>query len=176
MSCDDVAAAILDEGLPRPEGFQAHLDACPRCRELSRLQASASTLKLPAPPPLAPLSPASIQGEVRRRQHRRRAAAGTAVAGALVALFFAVTPRQVPVAPMNEEPVETVLTLPALDLLAEEVAGYTQRDPTFDDELYEPFGMLALWVRPPAATALSDQSFQRALAPLHPSPTQELAR
>ncbi|KFE66696.1 hypothetical protein [Hyalangium minutum] len=176
MSCDGVAAAILDDGLPRPEGFQAHLDQCPRCRELSRLQASASSLRMPAPPPLQPLSPQSIQGEVRRRQHRRRAVAGTAVAGALAALVFAVSPREVPVAPMKESPVETVLTLPALDLLAEEIASYTQRDPTFDDEIYKPFGMLALWVRPPASTALSDRSFQRAIAPLHPSPTQELAR
>lgn len=176
MSCDDVAAAILDDGLPRPAGFQAHLDQCPRCREFFRLQASASSLKLPMPPPLEPLSPQSIQGVVRRRQQRRRAVAGTAVAGALAALFFAVTPREAPVASMKEAPVETVLTLPALDLLADEVASYTQRDPTFDDEIYEPFGMLALWVRPPATTALSDRSFQRALAPLHPSPTQELAR
>jgi len=176
MSCDDVAAAILDDRLPRPADFQAHLDQCPRCREFSRLQASASALRLPGPPPLEPLSQQSILGEVRRRQHRRRAVAGTAVVGALAALVLVVTPRQAPIVPVMEAPAEAVLTLPALDLLAEEIASYTQSDPTFDDETYAPFGTLALWVRPPTNTALSDQSFQRALAPLHPSPTQELAR
>jgi hypothetical protein len=176
MSCDAVAAAILDDTLPRPEGFQAHLEQCPRCRELSRLQASASALKLPGPPPLEPLSRQSILGEVRRRQRQRRAIAGTAVAGALAAVVLAVMPRQEPTVPAVQLPVETVLTLPALDLLIEEVESYTQRDPTFDDETYAPFGTLALWVRPPTNTALSDRSFRRALAPLHPSPTQEVAR
>ncbi|HYH98409.1 hypothetical protein [Hyalangium sp.] len=180
MSCDEVTAAIVDDGLPRPADFQAHLDQCPRCRELVRLQASASALRLPGPPPLELISPQALQEEVRRRQHRRRAVAGAAVVGAVAVLALFIMPRQVPTAPdmdvaMDMSPAAGV-ALPPLDLLMEEVRGYTRRDPTFDDETYAPFGMLALWVRPPTAVALNDRPFQRALAPLHPSPTQELAR
>jgi hypothetical protein len=178
MSCDEVAAAIVDDGLPRPADFQAHLDQCPRCRELARLQASASALRLLGPPPLEPISQQALQGEVRRRQHRRRAVAGAAVVGAVAVLALFIMPRQVPTVPVMDMdmPPATGLVLPPIDLLIEEVQGYTQRDPTFDDETYAPFGMLAVWVRPPTAVALNDRPFQRALAPLHPSPTQELAR
>jgi hypothetical protein len=61
-------------------------------------------------------------------------------------------------------------------LLLAEVESYTRRDPTFDDETYAPFGALALWVRPSAPIALNDRPFRTALAPLHPSPTQEPSR
>jgi hypothetical protein len=191
MSCDDVAAAIVDEGLPRPPGFQAHLEQCPKCRELARLQASASMLRLPVPPPLAPVPRQSILGEVRRRQHRRRAVAGVAVLGAVTTLLLFVVPRQAPTVPIAEVPltrgvsgaveaepatVEPVDMLPSLALLLDEVESYTQRDLTFNDETYAPFGALALWVRPPEPIALNDRPFRTALAPLHPSPIQEPAR
>jgi hypothetical protein len=186
MSCDEVAAAIVDEGLPRPAEFQAHLEQCPRCRELARLQASASKLRLPGPPPLAPVPHESILGEVRRRQHRRRAVAGAAVVGAVATLAFFVMPRQAPTVPVTVMPPErvvaetvepeTVAMLSSLSLLFDEVEGYTQRDLSFDDETYAPFGALALWVRPPEPIALNDRPFRAALAPLHPSPIQEPAR
>jgi len=178
MSCDDVAAAIVDEGLPRPPEFRAHLEQCPRCRELARLQASASMLRLPVPPPLAPVPHQSILGEVRRRQHRRRAAAGVAVLGAVATLLFFVMPRQAPTVPVAKVPAtpEPVDIWPSLALLVDEVESYTQRDLTFNDETYAPFGALALWVRPPEPIALNDRPFRRALAPLHPSPIQEPAR
>jgi hypothetical protein len=184
MSCDDVAAAIVDEGLPRPPEFQAHLEQCPQCRELARLQASASILRLPVPPPLAPVPPQSILGEVRRRQHRRQAVAGAAVLGAVATLLLFGVPRQAPPAPVAEVPLERVVPaapvqldiVPSLALLFDEVESYTQRDLTFDDETYAPFGELALWVRPPEPIALNDRPFRTALAPLHPSPIQEPAR
>jgi hypothetical protein len=178
MSCDDVAAAIVDEGLPRPPQFEAHLEQCPQCRELARLQASASMLRLPGPPPLAPVPRQSILGEVRRRQHRRRAAAGVAVLGAVATLVLFVVSRQAPTVPVADVPAtsEPVDMLPSLALLLEEVESYTQRDLTFDDETYAPFGGLALWVRPPEPIALNDRPFRTALSPLHPSPIQEPAR
>jgi hypothetical protein len=191
MSCDDVAAVIVDEGLPRPAEFQAHLEQCPRCRELARLHASASMLRLPGPPPLAPVPRQSILGEVRRRQQRRRAVAGATVVGAVATLVFFVIPRQAPTVPVMDtspesvasgtvEPEmvapETMAMLSSLALLLEEVEGYTQRDLTFDDETYAPFGALPLWVRPPEPIALNDRPFRTALAPLHPSPIQEPAR
>lgn len=191
MSCDEVAAAIVDEGLPRPAEFQAHLEQCPRCRELARLQASASKLRLPAPPPLAPVPHKSILGEVRRRQHRRRAVAGVAVMGAVATLVFFVMPRQAPTVPVTVMPPERVVAetvepevvapeamamLSSLTSLIGEVEGYTQRDLTFEDGTYAPFGALALWVRPPEPIALNDRPFRAALTPLHPSPIQEPAR
>jgi hypothetical protein len=191
MSCDDVAAAILDEGLPRPPEFQAHLEQCPRCRELAGLQASASMLRLPVPPPLTPVPRQSILGEVRRRQHRRRAVAGVAVLGAVATLVLFVVPRQAPTVPVAEVPLESVVSeavkpepatsepvdiWPSLALLIDEVESYSERDLAFNDETYAPFGALALWVRPPEPIALNDRPFRTALAPLHPSPIQEPAR
>ena len=94
MSCEDVAAAILDDRLTRPTAFQAHLEQCPRCRELAQLHSSASELRLPAPPPLAPIPARSIVGEVRRRAQRRRTVAGTVVAGAAAVLALFAMPRK----------------------------------------------------------------------------------
>jgi hypothetical protein len=175
MSCHDVAAAIVDEGLPRPPDFQSHLDRCSRCRELARLHASASRLRLPSPPPLAPLPRQSVLGEVRRRHHRRRAAAGTFVVGAVAAVALFVMPRTVPPMPLTSTPLEQEEPA-SIGLLLNEVESYARRDLTFQDETYAPFGALALWVRPPEPTALNGRPFQTALAPLHPSPTQEPAR
>lgn len=178
MSCDDVAAAIVDEGLPRPPAFQAHLEQCPRCRELARLHASASELSLlpESATPLAPIPAESVLGEVRRRHRRRRTLVGVAATGAIAAVALFATPRQTPPPPPMEEPLVQVAELPPLDLLVEEIEGYTQRDLTFDDETYAPFGQLALWVRPSSSTALNARPFRKALAPLHPSPIQESAR
>lgn len=184
MSCDDAAAAILDEGLPRSEAFQAHLEQCPRCRELARLHASASELKLPGPPSLAPISRQSVLGEVRRRHRRRRAAAGAAVVGAVAAVALFVMPRSETMEPVTEAPLETPMErettlmaeVPSIELLFQEVEAYTQRELTFEDETYAPFGALALWVRPSTPTALNERPFRTALAPLHPSPMQEPAR
>jgi hypothetical protein len=186
MNCHDVAAAIVDEALPRPDGFRAHLEQCPRCRELARLHASASNLRLPGPPELAPLAPQAVMGEVRRRQRRRRALAGAAVTGAVAAVALLAIPQTVtPVAPLpplaermeaEARPSEEE-ELHSLGLLLEEVDGYTRRNPAVQDETYAPFGALALWVRPPDNIALDDRPFRTALAPLHPSsPTQEPSR
>jgi hypothetical protein len=191
MSCDDVAAAIVDEGLPRTAEFQAHLEQCLQCRELARLQASASKLRLPGPPPLALVPHESILGEVRRRQYRRRAIAGATVVGAVATLVFFVMPRQAPPVVVAElppasvasetveperMPPEAMAMFASIAGLLEEVEGYTQRDLTFDDPAYASFGELAHWVRPPEPIALNDRPFRTALAPLHPSPIQEPAR
>lgn len=177
MGCDEVSAAIVDEGLARPSEFQAHLDQCPRCRELAKLHAAASTLTLPeSPAPLAPLPPQAILGEVRRRHHRRKAFAGVVAASAVAALALFVTPRKVTTEHVTEVPSAQMPELPPIDLLVDEVESYTQRDLTFDDETYAPFGTLALWVRPSTSTALNDRPFRKALAPLHPSPMQESPR
>src|SRR5689334_8636081 len=94
MSCHLFAAALVDESLPRSRELQAHLSWCAECRELSRLHATASRLRLPEPPSLVPVPREAVLGEVRRRQRRRRAVAGTLAASVLCLFVLQVAPRQ----------------------------------------------------------------------------------
>jgi hypothetical protein len=102
------------------------------------------------------------------------------VAGAVAAVALLVLPQQAMRQPeLGTSPVEAVqlsAELPSLNVLLEEVEGYTQRDLTINDETYAPFGTLALWVRPSEPTPLNERPFRSALSPLHPSPTQESLR
>ncbi|AKJ04693.1 hypothetical protein ATI61_101228 [Archangium gephyra] len=189
MSCQDFAAALVDERLPRPPGFQAHLEQCAACRALAGLHASATSLRLPDPPVPARISREAILGEVRRRQHRRRVVAGGTATAALVALVLLVSPRvRTPVsvepepvvggpiegslragAPVAEAPVGQGSEVVSLEVLVDEVQGYTRTNPSVEDEAYAPFGVLAAWVRPPDVTALDSEPFQTALAVLQVS-------
>jgi hypothetical protein len=173
--CRDIAAAVVDERLPRPADFDAHVAGCPECAALARLHASASRLRLPAPPPLAPVPRSAIVGEVRRRQHRRRMATGAVASVSLAALVLLGLPRAQPVRPTGE-PASAREVVP-LTRLMDEVSGYTRRDLSVSDETYAPFGQLALWVRPPGSTALEARPFRAALAPLQQhNPKQEEPR
>lgn len=192
MSCQDVAAALVDETLPRPPGFQSHLDSCPECRALARLHASATSLRLPGPPAPAAIPREAILGEVRRRQHRRRLAASATATAAVAALVLLVSPRVRAPVPIDVEPVggsspELSLSVESpgqlehsgqpvpfqeaevasLGELFDEVYGYTRTAPSVEDETYRPFGALAAWVRPPDSTALDAEPFQTALVAFH---------
>lgn len=189
MSCQDFAAALVDERLPRPPGFQAHLAQCAACRALAGLHASASSLRLPDPPVPASIPREAILGEVRRRQHRRRRVASVSATAAVVALVLLVSPRmRTPVSvdtgpvaagplegslragePMGEAPVGQGSEAPSLAALFDEVHGYTRTNPSIEDETYAPFGALAAWVRPPDVTALDSEPFRTALAAFHVS-------
>ncbi|QRN93630.1 hypothetical protein JRI60_31200 [Archangium violaceum] len=191
MSCQDVTAALLDESLPRPPGFQAHLEQCAGCRALAGLHASAASLRLPEPPAPAPLPREAILGEVRRRQHFRRGVASAAATAAVALLVLLVSPRAVTPVSGEGEPVvggplegslrveQPVRTAPAgrgevlsLGVLFDQVHGYTRTNPSVEDAMYQPFGTLAVWVRPPDATALDGEPFQTALAAFHVSRSQ----
>jgi hypothetical protein len=189
MSCQDFAAALVDERLPRPPGFQAHLEQCAACRALAGLHASATSLRLPDPPVPAPIPREAILGEVRRRQHRRRVVGSVTATAAVVALVLLVAPRGRTPVPIETEPVvggplegslragEPVAEAPvgqgsevaSLGVLFDEVYGYTRTNPSLEDEMYAPFGALAAWVRPPDVTALDAEPFQTALAAFHVS-------
>ncbi|HEX8819677.1 MAG TPA: hypothetical protein VF794_07145 [Archangium sp.] len=167
MSCQDIAAALVDERLPRPPGFEAHLRQCAECRALAGLHASATSLRLPDPPEPAAIPREAILGEVRRRQHRRRMVGSVTATAAVVALVLLVSPRVRTPVPLDSgvggpselslragRPVpsgeltarsETV----SLAVLFDEVHGYTRTNPSVQDETYAPFGALAAWVRPP---------------------------
>jgi hypothetical protein len=186
MSCQDFAAALLDERLPRPPGLQTHLEQCSECRALARLHASASALRLPDPPEPTAIPREAILGEVRRRQHRRRVAASVTATAAAVALVLLVSPRVRTPVTVESEPVmggplegslrveQPTRAAPAgegevasLGLLFGEVHGYTRTNPSVEDAMYQPFGALAAWVRPPDSTALDAEPFRSALAAFH---------
>lgn len=189
MSCQDFAEALVDERLPRPPGLQAHLEQCAACRALAGLHASAASLRLPDPPAPAPIPREAILGEVRRRQHRRRVVASASATAAVVALVLLVSLRvRTPVTvetepvvggpvegslragePVAEAPVGQGIEVVSLAVLFDEVYGYTRTNPSVEDEAYEPFGALAVWVRPPDVTALDSEPFQTALAAFHVS-------
>jgi hypothetical protein len=169
MRCHEAAEALVDESLPRPAGLQAHLERCLECRALAGLHASASRLRLPGPPPSAPIPREAILGEVRRRQRRRRVVASTAATAALAALVLLVLPRFEPPAPVAPGAPAAVAEEPAsLGLLMGEVYGYTRSNPAVEDAAYRSFGTLAAWVRPPESTALEAPPFRTVLLPLHP--------
>jgi len=173
MSCQDFAAALVDERLPRPPGLQAHLERCASCRALAGLHASATSLRLPVPPAPASIPREAILGEVRRRQHRRRMVASASATAAVAALVLLVSPHtRTPVSietdPMAvggpvegslqaEPSARTAPQAPAgaqgevvsIAALFDEVHGYTRTQPSVEDEMYRPFGALATWVRLP---------------------------
>jgi hypothetical protein len=188
MSCQDIAAALMDERLPRPPGFQAHLARCAGCRALAGLHASATSLHLPDPPAPASIPRDAILGEVRRRQHRRRMMASASATAAVAALVLLVSPRvrtpvPVEVGPAGGSPELYMPVEPSglpeqagqeagpdsLGVLFDEVYGYTRTRPSVEDEMYRPFGALTAWVRPPDVTALDSEPFQTALAAFHVS-------
>ncbi len=92
MRCHDAAATLMDVHAPRaPERsreLQAHLEGCEECRALAALHSSATQLRLPTPPALAPISRDAVLGVVRRRVLRRRAAAGAVASLCLAALLL----------------------------------------------------------------------------------------
>ena len=178
----------MDEHLPRPPGLEAHLKGCAACRSLARLHTSAASLCLPEPPAPAAIAREEILGVVRRRQHRRRMVASAGATAAVVALVLLVTPHVGTRQPVDDAPGEGVHTegyvsveqptrtaprrgseVVSLGVLFDEVHGYTRTDPSVADEMYQPFGALAAWVRPPDNTALDAEPFQSALAAFHVS-------
>jgi len=187
--CQDFAAALVDERLPRPPGLEEHLRRCDGCRALAGLHASATSLRLPDPPAPAPLAREAILGEVRRRQHRRRVVGSVTATAAVVALVLLVSPRVRTPVPLETEPVvggPSELSLQvgqpgaseptaepgqeetgSLAELFGEVHGYTRTHPSVADEMYAPFGALTAWVRPPDSTALESEPFRTALVAFH---------
>lgn len=76
MRCHDVATVLLESSPPWTPETRAHLEGCEDCRALAQGHASASGLRLPQPPPLAPVPREAVLREVRRRKVRRRVLAG----------------------------------------------------------------------------------------------------
>jgi hypothetical protein len=187
MRCHDAAAALVDARQPRSPELEAHLAGCEDCRTLAALHASASALRLPSPPSLAPVSRDAVLGEVRRRAIRRRGSAGAVASLGLAALVLWLRPAT-PGAPV-ERPFMEEASAPRAELglsleddtardvlagrgslmqLMGEVRGFTRRDLVVHDETYRPFGTLAAWLRPPDSRALETPPFRTAVMPLYP--------
>lgn len=158
MSCGRFEAAVLDEGLPRPEGLAVHLASCAACRSLRRAHARA--LRLRGATPLAPR--ARLTAGARRGL---AALAFLAASGAVTAAAFGVTVkvshgRETPPAaapfrverpeplPVAAAPSEEAQEWAALAALRDEVAAPAHRDLLVADETYARFGALPRWVAP----------------------------
>lgn len=166
MTCNEFAAALLDDAVERPSGFQRHLATCAACRELEAAHRAALPLKhleLESPQPVT-------LAEVRSASRRRRmtvATAGALAAAAVIAL--AVLPREVPSEVTEpEEMAEVAEELPVQSVpsLITEVSTYAQRDPTVRDPTYRAFGGLSVWLAPPRSRALESPPIRQALYPL----------
>jgi hypothetical protein len=117
-ACEVFAEAVLDESVPRPAGFEAHLAGCEKCRALSQSHAAAWRLQ-------------GAQLPQRRRVPVARVASRLAVAAAVVAVGLVVAfsqgkPAQVvaikavspPVAPVEPAALPTEGTLTAKSSLS----------------------------------------------------------
>jgi hypothetical protein len=174
MNCELTEQALIDESLPRPEGFEAHVASCPTCGALATahrqaLQLRGATLSRAHRRPLA---------EVRRR-------AGIvgglmlAIGGGLglVALEFSDEPapaREVPgvIADVRPEQ-ERMMVAPeqpeggelfALAALQAFVAADTARDPRDDATAERVFGQLPRWTAPRRTQPI--RSLGRAASPV----------
>lgn len=166
MTCNELAAALLDDAVERPSGFQRHLATCAACQELEAAHRAALPLKhleLDAPRPVT-------LAEIRSASRRRRmtvATAGALAAAAVIAL--AVLPREVPSEVTEPEEMTEVaeeLTLQSVPSLITEVSTYARRDPTVRDPTYRAFGGLSVWLAPPRSRALESPPIRQALYPL----------
>ncbi|MFY2558046.1 hypothetical protein ACN469_10480 [Corallococcus terminator] len=88
MRCHDVATILLESAPPWAPEARAHLEGCEDCRALAAGHASASALRLPQPPPLAPVPREAVLCVVRRRKVRRRVVAGAAASCCVVLLTW----------------------------------------------------------------------------------------
>lgn len=149
--------ALLDETLPRPEGFEAHLDSCAECRALAAAHRDALRLRGAA---LAPGRRRPL-GEVQRRAGMVGGLVLALVGGlGWLQLEFGVAPpaparapELVQAAPSPEWPVQQVEEqqgneLFALALLQASVSADLRRDPREDDALVRAFGALPSWTAP----------------------------
>jgi hypothetical protein len=179
VSCSEVEEALIDEAMPRPPGFEAHLRDCASCRGFRKTQAGALLLRGAAPvvarrevPAWFSLDSWAVRGAA------AAVACGAALlfwGGALLAppvLTEAPPPPakvaeapdvhvRVKVSSPTELPVELeappvdgplsaadAAQLRALASLSDGVVAVAHRELVARDELYRPFGSLALWVAP----------------------------
>lgn len=155
--CDELQAALVDETVLRPTGWESHLETCDACRGVSSAHRSALRLRGVA----LPTVPNRPRAEVKRR-------AGI-VAGLSLAVVGAVgwyqlesnAPPAEAVAgstPMPEQVVQRVV--PEVDVSADEseflalsalfhsTAAEVARDPRHDEVADRVFGELPKWTAP----------------------------
>ena len=152
-ACETMGPAVLDETLPRPEGFEAHLASCEDCRGLSASHRGALRLR----------------GATLQRTHRRPLAEVQRRAGIVAGLVLALgggggwLQLEFGQAPANgvEAPVALELSPPtlanelpetgnlyALAQLQAFVAADLARNPREDEAMIRAFGALPAWTEP----------------------------
>lgn len=170
MNCELTEQALIDESLPRPEGFEAHVASCERCGALAAahreaLRLRGATLSVSRRRPLA---------QVRRR-------AGI-VGGLLLALsggvglvalelsdepaparelVVDVRPEQEPMLVAPSQPEGELFALAALQAF---VSADVARDPREDATAERVFGQLPRWTAPRRTQPM--RSLGRAASPV----------
>jgi hypothetical protein len=169
MNCELTEQALIDESLPRPEGFEAHVASCPTCGALASAHREALRLRG------ATLSRASRRpiAEVRRRAGivgGLMLALGGGVG--LIALEFSDEPSSAnevvlvrpEVSPMLVAPAQPEGDLFALAALQASVASDIARDPREDATAEKIFGQLPRWTAPRRTQPM--RSLGRAASPV----------
>jgi hypothetical protein len=170
LNCELTEQALIDESLPRPEGFEAHVASCPTCGALASAHREALRLR----------------GATLSRAHRRPIAEVRRRAGivgglmlalggglGLIALEFTDEPRPAnemvidvrpEVSPQVIAPQQPEGDLFALAALQAYVAADTQRDPREDATAQKVFGQLPRWTAPRRTQPM--RSLGRAASPV----------
>jgi hypothetical protein len=164
MTCDAVAAHLVDPSVPAPHGLVSHLASCPDCRALARAHRAALALqdRLPVPP-AAPVDLDAVHRTVARRRTRRSlAVVGLSAAAALV-LLVRVAPSRTALPAPQPAPEPPVVSIGEL---LDEVRSYSHRDVSVNDPAYASFGALSEWVAPPRSHAVATSPYREALRPI----------
>jgi hypothetical protein len=191
MTCEEMAALLVDDRTHQAPDVDAHLASCAECREVLAADARARELgrwdtvpQLPAPDGWSRLG-------WPRRARFGLAAAGVLAMAALAAIAVtAEVGRAIPRsdseralppplrAATETEPLRASGEGPSakaapsgdeslVDDLVVESSAYVRREVSVRDALYGPFGDLPRWVSLPRNRSLDAPVFQKALYPIH---------
>lgn len=176
-SCEFMQAAALDEALPRPEGFEAHVASCEQCRAVVQGHRAAVRLRGSAVPAVPRRSISAV-----KRRASVVAALGVAVVGAVSWWQLSVIPHPGGESVLSEpgrgqpEPSEVsgqqvvnATPAPEAELLAlaalnAAVLADVARDPREDETLRRVFGSLPRWTAPTRTNPV--RSLGRAASPV----------
>jgi hypothetical protein len=172
MNCELTEQALIDESLPRPEGFEAHLASCPTCGALAKAHREALKLR----------------GATLARTHRRPIAEVRRRAGIVGGLVLAlgggfgllalelsdepapavtrhviadVRPEQEPMLVTPSQPDGALFALAELQAWA---SADVARDPREDETAERVFGQLPRWTAPRRTQPM--RSLGRAASPV----------
>ena len=135
---DQARDALLERTGHLPEPLLAHVATCAACRDLERSHAVAVQWRHLPTPPTKPVEWSRVLRQARGRRLRRALGGATT---ALLVLTLHWASQQSP-----QGSVEQDVDLPGI---SRDVDAFLRRDVVVQDELYAPFGSLAVQLAPP---------------------------